>query len=645
MKNKALLVASLGLVASAMVVQAIDRGESPKAKPKAAAASIAKLVGTSPTGEKVNVLGPGITVVAMSTTTCPISKKLAPELERITAAYKSKGVRFVFVNPYESEPKEDVVAASKKLGNYIWDKDDSISRKLGAKTTTEVFVYGPDEQLIYRGAVNDQYAVGASKPSAKNDYLRGALDAALAGKAPKIKTTAAPGCALALAPDPVAKITYYGKVAGILNKNCVSCHYPGGTTPFRLDRLEDARDRAPMIKYAVENRIMPPWFAAKETPSHGGWRNDRSLSSDEIAALVAWADNGTPAGDAKSAPAKPAFPTGGWEAGKPDQIFRIPQPITIKAEGTMAYQNVRVDVNLPEDKWVQGVEIRPTARQVVHHVLIFAVPHGERRKVVGESDGFLAGYVPGNTWTTYDPGFAKRLPKGHDLIFQIHYTPNGTETKDQCELGLRYVKTAPKYEIRTFGLENFNIQIPPNDPNYKSVATFIVPVDAKIISFMPHMHVRGKAAKYELIDAEGKSQVLLDVPRYDFNWQLSYVPKKEINVTKGSKLRYTAWYDNSKNNPANPNPNATVFFGPQTFDEMMLGYLDYYVPTEGIAGNGMNRPRGIGNVDIETIFRQLDKNKDGKITRDEFPMQKMFDRLDENHDGVITLDEARKFGG
>ncbi|MGB8169217.1 MAG: histidine kinase, partial [Chthoniobacteraceae bacterium] len=296
--------------------------------------------------------------------------------------------------------------------------------------------------------------------------------------------------------------------------------------------------------------------------------------------LLAWLDAGKPLGDPKDAPLARSFPKD-WQIGAPDVVLQIPQPIAVKAEGTMPYQIATVETNFAEDRWVRAFEVQPTAREVVHHVLIFVATGDRNRDVEGDgSGGFFAAYVPGNDHVTYPNGFAKPLPAGAKLRFQIHYTPNGTATRDQMKLGLIFAKEAPQHIIHVAGIGNHRLNIPPGAAHHPESAVIPIPADVKLLAFMPHMHLRGAAFRYEAILPDGTVRTLLDVPRYDFNWQLSYRYAEPPTLPRGSKVRATGWFDNSANNPANPDPTKTVKWGPQTFDEMMLGYVEYYLPDE-----------------------------------------------------------------
>ncbi|MEP6753931.1 MAG: alkyl hydroperoxide reductase [Chthonomonadales bacterium] len=381
------------------------------------------------------------------------------------------------------------------------------------------------------------------------------------------------------------KVTYYERVAGIVANKCVECHRSGGVGPFSLTTMKDVVSHAPTLAAAVEKGTMPPWFAAPpEAGKASCWVNDKSLSADEKRDLVAWLKSDHPAGNAASAPVAKKYDDT-WQIGKPDMIVQIPKSIAVKADGFMPYQLAFVPSGISEDRWVSALEILPTSRAVVHHVLVFVMPERgsapRQRPVLGSghldvSAGFFAAYVPGNGVLSYPDGFAKKLPKNCNLIFQIHYTPNGKATEDQVRLGMIFSKTPPKHAVETYGIANRFLSIPPGDANHVETASVKPPVNVSIIGFAPHMHVRGKAFKYELETPDGKRTTLLDVPRYDFNWQLYYRPKVDMLIPAGSKMVATAVYDNSKKNLANPDPTRTVPWGDQTYDEMMLGYVEYY---------------------------------------------------------------------
>lgn len=513
-------------------------------------------------------------VVSLTNTSCPLCKKYAPTLARLEKEYAPKGVAFLFVNPTATD-KPDATAFA---GRYVHDTKHALTTALGAKTTTEVFVLDAARTVVYRGAIDDQFGLGYALDAPRTRYLVPALEDLLAGKPAVIAATTAPGCDLALdAAATPTPLTYHARVERIVQNNCVECHRSGGAAPFELTTYEHVVAHRGMIRKVVDRGTMPPWFAAPpEKGQHTPWSNDRSLSEADKADLLTWLAGDLKKGDPADAPLPRSFATG-WAIGKPDAVFELPRPVAVKAQGTMPYQNVTVPTDYDDDRWVKALEVQPTAREVVHHVLVFAIPKGVPR-AIGEGQGFFAAYVPGNNTLVYPEGYAKKLPKGSNLIFQIHYTPNGTATTDRTRLGLIFAAEAPRHEVKVAGLVNPTFSIPPGKADHEVVARLpYVPWDARILSFFPHAHLRGKAARYEVRLPDGTKKTLLDVPHYDFNWQLNYRYAEPVAVPRGSSLVYTAWYDNSEKNPANPDPKRTVRWGPQTYDEMHLGYLEYVI--------------------------------------------------------------------
>ncbi|MFZ4574507.1 MAG: redoxin family protein [Phycisphaerales bacterium] len=607
--------------------------------------------------------GERLTVVALTSCTCPLSRKFAPALARIEAAYADRGVKFVHVNVSGDDDADAMRAQVKEhafRGLYLADHELRIATTLGASTTTEVFVIDAANTLVYRGAVSDQYGIGVALDAPRHRYVEDALDAALGGRRPTVRATSAPGCVIELpetAPDAAPTITYSKDVARIVQDNCVECHRDGGVGPFPLQTYDQVARRASMIRAVTQAGIMPPWFAAsagEHGPSASMWANDRSLAESDKAILAAWVEGGKPRGDDADLPLPRAFPTGEWSIGTPDAVFQIAEPISIKAEGVMPYQVVIVPTNIEADRWVSAAQILPTNKAVVHHVLVFIVPEAavndpelRDRALRDEAGGFFAAYVPGNDAVVYNDGFAKSLPARSALLFQIHYTPNGVATTDQLKLGLRFAGSPPRHIIRTAEISNHKIEIPPGAANHEERAEVRAPMDAVVLAFMPHMHVRGSAFRYE-IEAEGEPlpRTLLDIPRYDFNWQLRYELREPLKVDAGTLIRATAWYDNSDANPANPDSGVTVRWGPQTYDEMMIGYVEYYLVDED-PSDPRSTPAGFGTrgarqrSQFERLLRRFDADKNGSIERSESPENLLteFDRLDRNHDGVLKSED------
>lgn len=530
--------------------------------------------------------GSKATVVVCFGASCPISKKFGPELARLEKEYGEKKIGFVFLSPVDGAKIEGLREFATTHGltsPVIAGAKGGLTSVLRPATTTEVFVLDAARTLVFRGAVNDQYGLGYSKPAATRHYLREALDAVLRGESPPVEATTAPGCALDLE-DPAAPTaatpTYHREISRIVQAHCVECHREGGLGPFSLESHEDLAEHAGMIRKQIERGAMPPWFAAPGAPgTHSIFSNDRSLPEADKTALLTWLKSGRPPGDPAEAPLPRRFPEG-WSVGTPDMVFQIPEPVEIKAEGTMPYQNRVVETTLTEDRWVQGYEILPTAPEVVHHVIVKVHPKNGSVRQRGEGEeGFFAAYVPGNSYRMLPPGFAKRFPAGSKLSFQIHYTPNGKATKDQLKIGLIFAKEPPRNEVHVVAVAQPRLNIPPGAANHVETKRQVVPLNLNVTAYMAHMHVRGKSFKYELTTPDGKTETLLDIPRYDFNWQLQYDNALPKFIPRGSMMTITAAFDNSSGNPANPDPSKTVRWGDQTYDEMMIGYIEHFTPT------------------------------------------------------------------
>lgn len=525
------------------------------------------------------------TVIAVTSATCPISRKFGPRLAELQKRFAARGVEFLFVNlsPQESRAEiDEFLKNSGVTGRYVHDKAGQFGHALGVKSTADVFIVDSARTLRYRGPVDDQYGIGYSLDKPRVEFLAEALEEVLAGRLPNRPAWSAPGCELEFKPStdpkPAVAVTYHGRISRIIQQNCQACHREGGAGPFKLMTYEDVKGNKAMIRKVTSKGIMPPWFA---DPAVGHWTNDRRLNPEDLKDLLAWIEADMPEGDPAQAPLPIQWPTD-WTIGKPDMIIKTPNPIRVKAEGAMPYKNVFVKPELDEDKWIAAAEFKNSQPQVVHHVLVFAhFPAGhprfeDREKHDGGIRGGFLGTVPGQPPIILPPNMGKLLPKGTVLQFQIHYTPNGKQVYDQTELALIFTKEPPKAEIRSGTAFNARFTIPAGAPNHQVEAYHTFARDTRLLSFSPHMHVRGKAAKYELLYPDGRKELVLNVPRYDFNWQMIYQLTKPIDVPVGTKLKATMWFDNSDKNPANPDPTKDIFFGEQTWDEMMIGYFDYH---------------------------------------------------------------------
>ena len=393
--------------------------------------------------------------------------------------------------------------------------------------------------------------------------------------------------------------TFSSDVAPILYKNCATCHRPGEIAPMSLLTYEQARPWAKSIKEKVALGLMPPWHAAEP---RGVFSNDRRLTEAEKDTLVRWASNGAPQGNTKDLPPVPKF-TDGWEIGAPDQVFTMDKAYEVPASGTINYQYISIPTNLSEDKWIQAIEVRPGARRVVHHVLVFckdpeAAPRPAAYAVLIPKPLFnrpgddpdhpkpapnlspgslIATTAPGTNAIDLGPGRAMRIRAGSTLVLQIHYTANGTAASDLTRVGVIYAKEPPRQEIRNGAFTNVTLKLPPgaSDTAIDSAIQFLE--DSHITAIFPHTHLRGKSWSYQIVYPDGRSEVVLTVPKYDFNWQTYYVFTTPLAAPKGSRLEAVAHYDNSAENKWNPDPAVEVHWGEQTWQEMQYSGLTYFV--------------------------------------------------------------------
>ncbi len=384
-------------------------------------------------------------------------------------------------------------------------------------------------------------------------------------------------------------ITYTKDIAPMLQAHCGECHHPGGIAPFSLNSYRQVRGWSKMIKEVVLDGRMPPWHA---DPHVGEWKNDRSLSDEQKLTITKWIDGGMPQGDPADAPEEVEWHNE-WRIGEPDAVFEMPETVTIDPAGVVPYMYFETKTNFEEDVWVSAMECLPGNPKVVHHIIMFVSdpnsPLNFRDDEVGEeqSSGFLDAFAPGGIPQVLPEGQARRIPKGASLVWQVHYTPTGKLETDRSRFGVKFAKGPINFEMRTGNAINTEFEIPANADNHKveSWTTFSSPVT--LMSFAPHMHYRGKSFEYFIETPDGKKTHLLSVPRYDFNWQTTYDLKEPLLVPAGSKMHCIAHFDNSANNPYNPDPEKAVRWGDQTWEEMMIGFFHYStgVKKEAVQGD------------------------------------------------------------
>lgn len=437
-------------------------------------------------------------------------------------------------------------------------------------------------------------------------------------------------------------LTFNKDVAPIFYKSCAECHRPGEAAPFSVLNYKDVRPWARSIKEKVVSRQMPPWHA---DPTVGHWANDPRLSQAQVDTISAWVDGGAIEGNPKDLPPPPQF-VEGWGIGTPDVIIQMPEEYSVEASGPDEYQYFDTPTNFKEDKYVQMAEARPGNRKVVHHIIAFVVPPGqpslnmipkEQRSAALEGslkntpfyrdgflirmkkdqpvyndgsevpanlkgfnavDDFLTAYAPGSDYGEWKPGTAKKIPAGATIRFQVHYSKiAGSVQKDRSMIGLIFAKQPPEKLMRTRAVANVFFEIPPNADRHRVTAAWKPSLDINLYSLMPHMHYRGVAMEYKVFYPDGRSEVLLNVPAYSFNWQMAYRPQAPIHIPAGSKIQVTGYFDNSTKNKFNPDPNQAVRQGEPTYDEMMMGFMDYTA----------EKPQNLAKMDPQVFDRYVGK--------------------------------------
>ena len=551
-------------------------------------------------------------------TDCPISKLYIPTLLELEKRYRSKDVQFLAIYPNELEDFDQVAASAYDLNvpfPVLKDSGQKLATLAGATRVPTVAVLDGQFKLCYRGRVDDRYTASARKPEASRADLAVALDEVLAGKAVSVSETEVDGCLVSKARKTPKKtdVTFAKDVASILQNKCQSCHREGQGAPFTLMNFDDAVAHAEMIREVTTERRMPPWQA---DPRYGHFSNDRRLSQGELDTLTAWIDTAMKRGDDKDLPKPIAWPKG-WAHGTPDMILTMPEEFEVPADGVVPYKNWIIETNFKEDKWVRAAEGRPGTPSVIHHIVVYIMKEGQRGPTSADGIAILVGWAPGDLGLVCPPDTALRVPKGAKLRFEMHYTPNGKVVKDRSSVGITFAEKPPKYEMLISEFANMSFEIPPNSPNYKAEAAFKLRADARILSFAPHMHWRGKDYSYEVVYPDGHKETLLSVPRWDFNWQNVYRLKEPLKLPKGAVLHSVAHWDNSVNNQFNPDPKGTVRFGLQTWEEMMVGFVSYVWERPETAAELAKNP--VSQADL--AFDRMDSNGDGFITPDEIPAQ------------------------
>ena len=507
-------------------------------------------------------------VLMAHTLACPSFAAEIAAFEAAAASFGERGVAFLMVNSDAGATRKGLAGTALPV---LMDEAGIVGESLGFVAAGDVLVIDTEHwRLAHRGGTG----------------VGGVLQNLLAGR-PVASQGESPGsCPLQFSAAGGAAISYSRDIAPILQQNCVACHRRGGIGPWAMTDYNMVRGFAPMIREVVRTRRMPPWHA---DPQYGHFANDRSLAAEDVRTLVHWVEAGAPRGDGPDPLASDHRSWPEWQLGEPDLVLDIPA-FDVPATGVVAYQYQRIRNPLDRDVWVRGTEIVPGDRAALHHVITsFAVPQpveeGERksRNALGNAGdgratrrgGGLGGYVPGSVAEEFPPDTGTLLPAGAVLIFQMHYTPYGKAVTDRSRLGLYFHDQPPKHRLASAVLMNRRILIPAHAKAHKDSAERTFKRDILVYDLLPHAHYRGKASEFRAFYPDGREELLLSVPNYDFNWQTSYVLKEPKVLPAGTRVVHTTWWDNSEQNPANPDPNREVPWGLQSWDEMLFGAIGF----------------------------------------------------------------------
>ena len=523
-------------------------------------------------------------------TECPVAQRYAMRLKRLHTEFsKEKHATLVAVYANENDSVDDIKAYVAKAAYtfpIVKDTTGRLARRLGATMTPQAIVIDTTGTLRYRGPIDDN----RYETRIKHHYLHDALLATHTGDPVPVKEVPAFGCTLHLSESGFpAEVTYSEHIASILQKNCQTCHRQGEVAPFTLANYDDAKVWATEIAEYTQARLMPPW---KPAPGYGHFKSERLLTDTEIEMIAHWVVAGAPPGDLNAVPPAPAFHEG-WALGEPDWIGEMPVEYEIGPEGEDEYRQFIIPTNFETDMYVQAVDVQPGNRKTVHHVIPYLDVNGEARKLdaldpkpgyvtEGTGPGFdtvgsLGGWAPGVTPSVLPDGVGFLLPKGADIVMQVHYYRTGNVEYDRSRLGLYFSKTPNTAKLRIGDATNSKFVIPPGDAWHEVLASQNIKQDVYLLAAMPHMHLLGRDMRLTATTTEGEAHDLIWIQDWDFNWQDIYHYEEPLFLPAGSRVDLVAHFDNSVENPANPNdPPVPVGWGEKTTDEMCIGFF-YYV--------------------------------------------------------------------
>ena len=515
-------------------------------------------------------------VIICANTTCPLVKRYLPTIKRLEEKYRDDGVQFVLLNVAASDSLLEMAEFAVQYGiNFpaVKDADGSCVAALGMTRTPEVAVLDDQHRLQYRGRINDQYRIGGALPKATHEYLADAIDAVLKDEPVAVPQTPVDGC-LITSPTPVEpndEITFTKHIEPIIRKHCVECHRPGTEAPFGLTTYDEVAGQGEMIAEVVADGRMPPRFAGHQFKE---FYNLREMTSQEREKIEQWVAAEMPRGtyDGIQPPAAVEPVSEGWVIGEPDLVLTMVETHQLPADGYIDYKYVTLPHVFTDDTWVQAIQILPDNPSVVHHCNILSIPVGGNWR----NAAFITGKVPGSGPLTLANGVAQRIPAHSVLAMQIHYTSTGQPEESKISVGFRFARGKVKKELRHILLKNNRFEIPPGDGNHQVTSSQTLEEATHGFGLFTHMHLRGKDMTYLAHYPDGKTETLLIIPNYSFDWQMGYRWKPHTKLfPAGTRFEVIAHFDNSSFNPFNPDPKDSVREGQQTFHEMMYGFYFY----------------------------------------------------------------------
>jgi peroxiredoxin len=647
--KKALLVATLLLFASPPSQLFADEEASTRIGKRLEGFTLKDFLGTTHSLRDLD--DSRLVVIAFLGTECPLVRLYGPRLEQLAGDYQDTDVTFLGINANRQDSVTEIASYVRRHGisfPILKDTANKLADSLEAERTPEVFVLDQQRRVRYHGRIDDQYGVGFIREQVTRSDLKVALDELLAGEPVSVPVTIATGCYIGRIrePDNSSSITYSSQVSRVLQKHCVECHRQGDIAPFSLTDYDEVVGWADTIAEVIKLQRMPPWHA---NPKHGHFLNQRLMTDKEKQLIYDWVSAGAPEGDRADLPRPRTFLKGWQLPRQPDRIVEMSEtPFTVAAQGTIEYQYFVVDPGFTEDTWIQAAEVIPGNRQVVHHAIVFVRPP---KLDPSQGMGWLTAYVPGQSILSLPEHQAKLVPAGSQLVFQMHYTPTGREQEDKTSVGLLLADPAKVTErVISKLVINRNFEIPPGAENHRIDAVADrFPKGSRLLAISPHMHLRGKSFRF-YVKQGGKSRILLDVPRYDFNWQHVYALQTPLELTDGISIHCSGFFDNSENNLVNPDPSAVVRWGDQTWEEMMLGFMEIAVPLKTKKPGRVFQERELTAKEeaeaaraARDLLKRFDKNGDGRVERAEVPDSFAvfaFRRMDHDGSKTISYEEA-----